>query len=55
MSFVATYNDPAYNGATSIAMQAGGAAASSNLQVSLGEDSATLTDGATTINCRARP
>jgi hypothetical protein len=36
-------------------MQAGGAAASSNLQVSLGEDTATLTDGATTVNCRARP
>jgi hypothetical protein len=53
-SFVATYNDPAYNGATSIAMQAGGATPSANLQVSLGEDTATLTDGATTINCRAR-
>jgi hypothetical protein len=54
-SFVATYNDPAYNGATSIAMQAGGSATTSNLQVSLGEDSATLSDGATTTNCRARP
>jgi hypothetical protein len=53
-SFVATYNDPAYNGATSIAMQPGAAAASANLQVSLGENTATLTDGASTINCKAR-
>jgi hypothetical protein len=55
-SFVATYDDPAYNGATSIAMQAraAGAAPSQNLQVSLGEDTATLTDGGATINCKAR-
>lgn len=53
-SLVATYDDPAYNGATSIAMQAGGATPSSNMQVSLGEDTATLTDGASTVDCRAR-
>lgn len=58
-SFVATYNDPAYNGATSIAMQASasGEAAtppSGNVQVSLGENTATLKDGDQTINCRAR-